>query len=69
MIPGTIMCVYLGSLAGDLAKMGAGEHTRTNGEWNLYGVGLLATLGVTVFVARIARQALATRIPLENGKK
>ncbi|MHC4153432.1 MAG: TVP38/TMEM64 family protein [Planctomycetota bacterium] len=61
MIPGTIMYVYIGSLAGDLAKLGTGERTRTAGEWILYGVGLLATLVVTVFVTRIARKALAAR--------
>jgi len=69
MIPGTIMYVYIGSLAGDLAKLGTGERTRTTGEWILYGVGLLATLAVTVFVTRIARKALVTRIPLEEGKQ
>lgn len=69
MIPGTIMYVYVGSLAGDLAKLGTGERTRTTGEWILYGVGLLATLAVTIFVTRIARKALATRIPLEEGKQ
>ena len=68
MIPGTIMYVYVGSLAGDLAKLGAGQRTRTTGEWILYGVGLLATLGVTVFVTRIARKALAARVPSEEGK-
>jgi uncharacterized membrane protein YdjX (TVP38/TMEM64 family) len=62
MIPGTVMYVYIGSLAGDLASLGAGGHTRTLGEWILYGVGLLATITVTVFVTRLARKALATRI-------
>ena len=69
MIPGTIMYVYIGSLAGDLAKLGTGQRTRTTGEWILYGIGLLATLVVTVFVTRIARKALATRIPLEESKQ
>jgi uncharacterized membrane protein YdjX (TVP38/TMEM64 family) len=58
MMPGTVMYVYLGSLA----KAAAGEHSRTTGEWVLYGVGLLATIVVTIFVTRIAKQALATRI-------
>jgi uncharacterized membrane protein YdjX (TVP38/TMEM64 family) len=62
MIPGTVMYVYLGSLAGDLASLGAGGHTRTTAEWVLYGVGLVATVGVTVFVTRLARKALAARI-------
>lgn len=58
MMPGTVMYVYLGSLA----KAASGERTRTSGEWVLYGVGLLATVVVTVFVTRIAKQALAKRI-------
>ncbi|MEO8358901.1 MAG: TVP38/TMEM64 family protein [Vicinamibacteria bacterium] len=58
MMPGTVMYVYLGSLA----QAAAGERSRTTGEWALYGVGLLATVVVTVFVTRIAKQALAKRI-------
>jgi uncharacterized membrane protein YdjX (TVP38/TMEM64 family) len=38
MLPGTIMYVYIGSLAGDLATLGSGERIRTPGEWVLYGV-------------------------------
>lgn len=60
MIPGTVMFVYIGSLAGDLAKLGAGGRARTTGEWVLYGVGFIATVAVTVFVTRIARRALAS---------
>jgi uncharacterized membrane protein YdjX (TVP38/TMEM64 family) len=62
MMPGTVMYVYLGSLAGDLASLGAGGHTRTTAEWVLYGVGLLATVLVTVFVTRVAKKALSARI-------
>ena len=58
MMPGTVMYVYLGSLA----KAASGERTRTTGEWVLYGVGLLATVVVTVFVTRIAKQALAKKM-------
>jgi uncharacterized membrane protein YdjX (TVP38/TMEM64 family) len=58
MMPGTVMYVYLGSLA----KAASGERTRTTAEWALYGVGLLATTVVTVFVTRIGKQALAKRI-------
>ncbi len=56
------MYVYVGSLAGDLAKLGTGDRTRTTGEWVLYGVGLLATIAITVFVTRIAKKAMAARI-------
>ena len=58
MMPGTVMYVYLGSLV----NVGAGHHQRTTGEWVLYGVGLLATIAVTVFVTRLARKALAKKI-------
>jgi uncharacterized membrane protein YdjX (TVP38/TMEM64 family) len=62
MMPGTLMYVYLGSLAGDLAAVGGGGHTRTTAESTLYVVGLLATVAVTVYVTRLARQALQQRI-------
>src|SRR6059058_3147885 len=58
MIPGTVMYVYLGSLI----NVGAGGRQRTTGEWVLYGVGLLATVTVTVFVTRLAKKALAKKI-------
>jgi uncharacterized membrane protein YdjX (TVP38/TMEM64 family) len=63
MIPGTMMYVYIGSLAGDLASLGAGGRARTTVEWILYGIGLLATVAVTVFVTRLARKALSSRCP------
>ncbi len=62
MMPGTIMYVYIGSLAGDLASLGTGERIRSTGEWVLYGIGLAATMVVSVFVTRIARRALDARI-------
>jgi uncharacterized membrane protein YdjX (TVP38/TMEM64 family) len=62
MIPGTVMYVYIGSLAGHLAGLGGAGRARTMGEWILYGIGLLTTLIVTVFVTRLARQTLSARI-------
>ena len=58
MMPGTVMYVYLGSLV----NVGAGHRQRTTGEWVLYGVGLLATIVLTVFVTRLAKKALAKKI-------
>jgi uncharacterized membrane protein YdjX (TVP38/TMEM64 family) len=58
MMPGTVMYVFLGSLV----NVGAGHRQRTTGEWALYGVGLLATIIVTVFVTRLAKKALAKKI-------
>jgi len=58
MMPGTVMYVYLGSLV----NVGAAHRLRTTGEWVLYGVGLLATIAVTIFVTRVARKALQKKI-------
>ena len=60
MMPGTVMYVYLGSVAGTLAGAGGGT-SRTPAQWTLYAVGLAATIGVTVYVTRLARRALARR--------
>lgn len=62
MMPGTLMYVYVGSLAGDLATLGAGHRARPPAEWALYVAGLLATVAVTIYVTRVARGALQRRI-------
>jgi len=61
MLPGTILYVYIGSLAGDLATVGS-RAERTPAEWVLYGAGLVATLLVTLTVTRIARAALREKV-------
>ncbi|MEL7037142.1 MAG: TVP38/TMEM64 family protein [Cyanobacteria bacterium J06592_8] len=65
MIPGTVMYVYIGSLAGELATLGLEERAKTPGEWILYAVGLVATVAVTVYVTKIARKALSQKISEE----
>jgi uncharacterized membrane protein YdjX (TVP38/TMEM64 family) len=57
MMPGTLMYVYIGTLAG----ASIGTRTRTPAEWTLYAVGLAATVAVTVMVTRIAKKALAEK--------
>ncbi len=61
MMPGTVMYVYFGSLAGDLAAVGTGQRATSTAEWALRVVGLLATVAVTVYVTRVARRALQQR--------
>ena len=61
MMPGTLVYVYLGSVAGDLARAG-GRASRSPVEWAFYAVGLAATIAVTVVVTRRARRALAERV-------
>jgi len=62
MFPGTVMYVYLGSLAGSIAALGERGGGRTPAQWALYLVGLLATVAVTVIITRIASSALAKRV-------
>jgi uncharacterized membrane protein YdjX (TVP38/TMEM64 family) len=57
MMPGTVMYVYLGALAGELARAGGGGG-RTPAEWALYAGGLAATVIVTIYVTRLARAKL-----------
>lgn len=66
MLPGTALFVYLGSLAGELAAIGAEPSQRNPLEWLYYGLGLLATVTVTVLVTRMARKALRGRFSLPD---
>ncbi|MBW4605441.1 MAG: TVP38/TMEM64 family protein [Calothrix sp. FI2-JRJ7] len=58
MIPGTIMYVYIGSLAGDIAMIGMKQSTNPTLQWSVRIVGFIATVAVTIYVTRIARNAL-----------
>jgi uncharacterized membrane protein YdjX (TVP38/TMEM64 family) len=63
MIPGTIMYVYLGSLAGNCALIGTkAQPTNSAVEWTMRIVGFIATVAVTVFVTRLARKALEEKV-------
>ncbi|MBK7950050.1 MAG: TVP38/TMEM64 family protein [Deltaproteobacteria bacterium] len=59
MLPGTILYVSVGKVGGDVvsAAGGAGGQ-RGPAEWALLGVGLAATVLVTLRITRIARRAL-----------
>lgn len=70
-LPGTIMYVYLGSLAGNLATLGAGE-TPSNPviTWTIRIIAFVATVAVTLYVTRIARRALSESVPnIEDSDK
>jgi uncharacterized membrane protein YdjX (TVP38/TMEM64 family) len=58
MIPGTVMYVYLGSLAGACTQIGTKDQPSNSAvEWTMRIIGFIATVAVTVFVTRIARKA------------
>jgi len=57
------MYVYLGSAAQNLAALSTGQAAGGAGRQVLFGLGLLATIAVTVFVTRLARKTLDELAP------
>ena len=64
MIPGTLMYVYLGTLAGNFAGLNDRAQPYSSLEVFLYCLGFLSTVSVTIIVARIARKSLRKQIDL-----
>lgn len=60
MLPGTLLYVYSGKVAGELATLAGGSDVaRGAGYYAVVGLGFAATVVVTVLVTRVARRALA----------
>lgn len=66
MLPGTILYVYFGTVAKSLTDLLAGKIEGGVGQTVLLGVGLLATVIVTVYVTRIAGAAIKRYVPAEQ---
>ncbi|MCH8853635.1 MAG: VTT domain-containing protein [Planctomycetes bacterium] len=67
MLPGTFMFVYLGNIGTEGLRSAAGaDRGKTPAEWALLGVGLLATLAVTVYVTRLSRKALREQTQIDE---
>jgi len=67
MIPGTIMYVYLGSLAGNIATIGgADQPSNPTITWAIRIIGFIATVVVTLYVTKVARKALDESINIEH---
>lgn len=65
-IPGTVMYVYMGSLVTDIAMLN-GEYQPITPEaqiakWVMQGIGLIATVAVTIYITRLAQQALKQNV-------
>jgi uncharacterized membrane protein YdjX (TVP38/TMEM64 family) len=65
MMPGTVMYVYIGYLAGNLATLGSGSEEASTVQWIIRIVGFIATVAVTLYVTKIARHALDEQIEHE----
>ncbi|MBG1265794.1 TVP38/TMEM64 family protein [Nostoc sp. WHI] len=65
-IPGTVMYVYIGSLASNLAMINTSNQPTTPEtqiwQWVMRVVGLIATILVTVYITKVAQKALAQSI-------
>ena len=58
-LPGTIMYVYIGSLAGNIATIGTGKQpSNPTVVWAIRIIGFIATVAVTLYVTKVARKAL-----------
>ena len=68
MLPGTLLYVYYGKLAGDVAALAGGAAVQKDGNYYLVlGLGLVATIAVTAVVTRTARRALAEATARKGG--
>ncbi len=60
MLPGTLLFVYYGKLAGDVAAIAGGAAVEKGaGYYVVLAIGLVATIAATALVTRTARKALA----------
>jgi len=62
MMPGTVMYVYLGSLAGSLATLGTESEQGSAVQWAIWILGLVATVAIALYTTKIARAALDAQL-------
>lgn len=69
-IPGSILTLgagfVFGAVGGTLATLGGATEQRGGAQWVIYGLGLVATVAVTVFVTQLARRALRNTLPADS---
>jgi uncharacterized membrane protein YdjX (TVP38/TMEM64 family) len=60
MMPGTLLYVYIGTASQAAVSAAAGDEAMKHGwqYWTFLSVGLAATIAVTIWVTKIARDAL-----------
>jgi len=61
-VPATFVYVYIGTLVGNLARLAPDINQHRPIEWIFQGIGLVITIGVTIYVARLATRALKRRL-------
>lgn len=66
MLPGTVMYVYVGSLAKAATEVASESAARSTVDWFSYAVGFVVAVVVAVYVTRVARRALRERVGFEG---
>lgn len=69
MIPGTVMYVYFGAALGSFADLEAGNVQKGTAGKLFFWFGLAATIAVTVFVTRVARNALKRTVESADAQR
>ena len=59
MLPATVMYVYIGSIAGDVARIGSKDQSTDAIKWGIRIIGFIATVAVTVYTTWLAQKAIA----------
>ncbi|MEI9999181.1 MAG: TVP38/TMEM64 family protein [Verrucomicrobiota bacterium] len=62
-VPATVVYVYAGTLIGNLARLGPELRQHRPLEYFVQGVGLLVAIAVTIYVTRLAANALREYLP------
>ena len=63
-LPGVVLYVLLGSTIGDLtmAMMGKSDSANSEIQWFVSAIGVVATLGLTIYLAKLARQQITKKL-------
>jgi uncharacterized membrane protein YdjX (TVP38/TMEM64 family) len=61
-LPGTLLYVYFGAVA----RAGLAGDQRTTAQWILTGVGLIATVAVTIYVTKVAARAIREQTEIDS---
>ena len=71
MLPGTFLWVYIGHLGRVSAEAaaGAGDGSASVGKWIMLGLGLAATVAVTVYITRLAQRMLREQTQIEPNEE
>ena len=66
-VPTTCIYVYIGTLIGSLARIAPDLKQHRPVEWIFQGVGLVLTVGITIYVTYLGSKALNKRLEPEDA--